>query len=130
MDIAKLTKAFVAIRDRRAEIKAAFDEEYNSLGLKMDRLAAELLRSLQEQKADSIRTEFGTVFRQEEVKPSCSDWSALDAWEKAHPEYSASDILEKRVSKKFITAYMEAHDGAVPPGVSVYREYVARVRRS
>lgn len=130
MDISVITKAYVAMRDKRAELKKKFDEEYGKIGEGMERLQAELLRAMQDQKADSIRTEFGTVYRQEEVKPSCADWSALDAWEKAHPEYSASDILEKRVSKKFITEYMETHDGAVPPGVSIYREYVARVRRS
>lgn len=130
MDIEKLTKAYIAIRDKRAEIKKAFDVEYTDLGAKLDRLEAELLRFMQDNKSEAIKTTFGTVYRQEEVKPSCSDWSALDAWEKANPDINASDILEKRVSKKFITEYMEANDGALPPGVSIYREYVARVRRS
>lgn len=130
MDVAKITKAYVAIRDKRAEIKKAFDEEYSSLGEKLARLEAELLRLMQDQKSDAIRTEFGTVYRQEEVKPSCSDWAALDAWEKTNPHINASDILEKRVSKKFVTEYMENNDGALPPGVSIYREYVVRVRRS
>lgn len=130
MDIEKLTKAYIAIRDKRAEIKKAFELEYTELGGKLDRLEAELLRFMQENKSEAIKTTFGTVYRQEEVKPSCSDWSALDAWEKANPDINASDILEKRVSKKFITEYMEHNDGALPPGVSIYREYVARVRRS
>lgn len=130
MDVAKITKAYVAIRDKRAEIKKEFDVAYADLGEKLDRLSAELLRLMQAQNSDAIRTEFGTVYRQEEVKPSCSDWSALDAWEKANPDINASDILEKRVSKKFITEYMENNDGALPPGISIYREYVARVRRS
>ena len=130
MDVAKLTKAYVAIRDRRAEIKKAFDLEYGDLGEKLSRLEAELLRLMQSQNTDALRTEFGTVYRQEEVKPSCSDWAALDAWEKAQSDINASDILEKRVSKKFITEYMENNEGALPPGISIYREYVARVRRS
>lgn len=130
MDIEKLTKAYIAIRDKRAEIKKAFDTEYGDLGSKLERLQAELLRFMQENKSEAVKTTFGTVYRQEEVKPSCSDWTALDAWEKANPDINASDILEKRVSKKFITEYMETNDGALPPGISIYREYVARVRRS
>jgi rubrerythrin len=130
MDVEKLTKAYIAIRDKRAEIKKAFDAEYGDLGDKLTRLEAELLRFLQDNKTESLRTEYGTVYRQEEVKPSCADWAALDAWEKNHPEINASDIMEKRLSKKFITEYMEANDGALPPGVNIYREYVARVRRS
>lgn len=130
MDIEKLTKAYIAIRDKRAEIKKAFDEEYNDLGSKLDRLEAEMLRFLQEHKSDAIKTTFGTVYRQEEVKPSCSSWADLDAWIESNPDVGPSDVLEKRVSKKFITEYMEHNDGALPPGVSIYREYVARVRRS
>lgn len=130
MDIEKLTKAYIAIRDKRAEIKKAFDEEYNALGTKMDRLHAELLRFLQENHTDLTRTQFGTVYRQEEIKPSCQDWQALDDWLKANPDISPSDVLEKRVSKKFVTEFMDTHEGALPPGVSVYREFVARVRRS
>lgn len=130
MDVEKLTKAFIAIRDKRTELKHEFDEQYKDLGTKMERLQAELLKFLQANHSDAVRTEFGTVYRQEEVKPSCADWAALDAWEKNHPEINASDIMEKRLSKKFITEYMEANDGALPPGVNIYREYVARVRRS
>ncbi len=130
MDIERLTKAYIAIRDRRSEIKKAFEEEYNDLGSKLDRLEAELLRFMQENKSEAIKTTFGTVYRQEEVKPSCSSWIDLDAWIESNPDVGPSDVLEKRVSKKFITEYMEAHDGALPPGISIYREYVARVRRS
>jgi rubrerythrin len=130
MDVEKLTKAFIAIRDKRTELKHEFDEQYKDLGAKMERLQAELLKFLQNNHSDAVRTEYGTVYRQEEVKPSCADWAELDAWEKNHPEINASDILEKRLSKKFIIEYMEANDGALPPGVNIYREYVARVRRS
>lgn len=130
MDIEKLTKAYIAIRDHRAEIKKAFEDEYKELGSKMDRLEAELLRFLQDNHSDAVKTTFGTVYRQEEVKPSCQSWTDLDAWIETNPDVTPSDVLEKRLSKKFITEYMDAHDGALPPGVSIYREYVARVRRS
>jgi hypothetical protein len=129
VDIERITKAYIAIRDRRAEIKKTFDADYTDLGSKLERLEAELLRHLQETRSEAIRTAFGTVYRQEEVKPSCQSWEALDTWIDGNPDIAASDVLEKRVSRKFITEYMETHDGALPPGVSVYREYVARVRR-
>ena len=130
MDIEKLTKAYIAIRDKRTEIKKAFDEEYNGLGEKLERLDAELLRFLQDNKSEAIKTTFGTVYRQEEVKPSCQSWQALDEWIEGNPDIAPSDVLEKRLSKKFITEFMESNEGALPPGVSVYREFVARVRRT
>lgn len=130
MDIERLTKAYIAIRDKRSEIKKAFEDEYNALGAKLERLDAELLRFLQQSNSQSIGTAFGTVYRHEEVKPSCQSWTALDEWIESNPDVAPSDVMEKRLSKKFITEYMEANEGALPPGVSIYREYVARVRRN
>ena len=130
MDVARITKAYVAIRDKRSELKKAFDLEDGALKENLTKLEAQLLRVMQEQKSDAIRTESGTVYRQEEIKPGVSDWSALDQWIEANDDVGPSDVLEKRVSRKFITEYMEQNDGALPPGVSVYREFVARVRRS
>lgn len=130
MDVERIVKVYITIRDKRAEMKRAFDEEYAKLGENLTKLENQLLRALGDNKLDSMRTAFGTVYRQEEVKPSCQDWSALDFWVEDNPQYGASDVFEKRLSKKFITDYMEAHDGNLPAGVSVYREYVARVRRS
>ncbi len=130
MDIAKLTKAYIAIRDKRAEIKKAFDTEDELLKGHLARLEAQFLRVLQMNNSESIRTEFGTVFRTEDMKPSCQDWKVLDTWVEAQPDISPSDVLEKRLSKTFVKEYMAANDGALPPGVSVYREFVARVRRN
>ena len=129
-DVNKLAEAYIAIRDKRAEIKKAFETEYEALGKGLELLGAQMLLELQSQHAESIKTEHGTIYRQEEIKPSCADWMALDTWMKAHPEYGASDVLEKRVSKKFVQEYMAGNNDELPAGINIYREYVVRVRRS
>ena len=130
MDVSKLTKAYVAIRDKRAEIKKLYDTEDALLKEHLTKLEAQFLRVLQMNNSESMRTEFGTVFRQEEMKPSCQDWAILDQWMESTPDVNPSDVLEKRLSKAFVKEYMTANDGNLPPGVSVYREFVARVRRN
>ena len=42
----------------------------------------------------------------------------------------AFDALERRIKKTFVSEYMENNGGAIPPGVSVYRQYAVRVRRN
>lgn len=123
----RFTKVYIKIRDKRAELKAAFDKEDSDLKLKQESLENAMLAQMNATGAKSVRTDFGTVYRQEEVKPSASDWDSLYRWIK---ENDAFDALERRVKKTFVTEYMETHDGALPPGVSVHREFVVRVRRS
>lgn len=127
MDVDRLAKAYIALREARSALKAEFEEKYKTLGAKQERLENEMLRFLQENNSDSVKTSNGTIYRQEELTPSGSDWEAFYNWV---AENEAFDALERRIKKTFVKEYMEAHDGAPPPGVSVYREYVVRVRRS
>lgn len=126
MDWAKVTKAHIRIREARSALKQEFDGKDNELKSQQQTLEAEMLRHLLESGAESIRTENGTFYRQEETIPNASDWGAFYDWIKEH---DAFDALERRIKKVFIKEFMETHDGALPPGVSVFRENVVRVRR-
>lgn len=127
MNTNTLTKAYVKLRDARTALKREFDEKDNALKAKQERLEAEMLRFLQENNLDSVRTETGTFYRQEDITPTGSDWQLFYDWVAKN---DAFDALERRIKKGFIKEYMETHEGGVPPGVSVYREYVVRVRRT
>lgn len=126
-NIGLMTKAYVKIRDARTELKRDFEEKDSALKAKLERIEAEMLKFLQENNTDSVKTANGTFYRQEEITPTGSDWDALYRW---ISENDAFDALERRIKKGFVKEYMETHEGGVPPGVSVYREYVVRVRRS
>lgn len=127
MDYNKLVTVYTKIREKRAEIKKAFDTEDGALKKQLEKLEGVLLGQLNATNTDSIRTEAGTFYRQEDITPSGSDWGAFYAWVK---DNDAFDALERRIKKTFVSEYMEANDGAVPPGVSVYRQHVVRVRKT
>jgi len=129
MDINKLVAVYVKMRDEKARIKKEADEKCVKIQEQMDRLNAEILKHLHEHSLESVKTEAGTAFKKEELKPSVKDWGAYDTW-LADQGVSPSDGYEKRVSRKFVTDYMDQHEGAMPAGVSVHREYVVTVRRS
>lgn len=126
IDLGKLTKAHINIRDARAGLKKDFDAADAELKASQERLEAAMLDHLNKHGMESVRTEAGTFYRQEDIKPSAGDWQALYDWIKQHDAWEA---LERRIKKTFISEYMEAHGGALPPGVNVHREFVIRVRR-
>lgn len=127
MDYAKVVEAYLNIRDRRAEIKRDYDAQDDNLKAAQRQLEGVLLKHLNDTGLDSARTPVGTFFRSESLKPSGSDWTAFYEWVRSNDAFEA---LEKRIKRDFIKEYMETHDGALPPGVSVHREYEVRVRRA
>lgn len=127
MDINKMTKVYVRIRDARAAATKVYEDADRKLKEQLEMAGNQLLKYLQDNKIQSLRTDAGTVYTEEDLKPSASDWDALYAF---IVEHNAFEALEKRIKKTFVKEYMEANDGALPPGVSVHREHVARVRRT
>lgn len=127
MDHNKLVTVYTKIRAKRAEIKKAYEAEDDKLKADLAKIEAVLLNHLNTTNTDAVRTEAGTFYRQQEIIPSASDWQAFYDWIK---ENDAFDALERRVKKTFVSEYMEAHEGAIPPGVSVYRTFVVRVRKN
>jgi hypothetical protein len=126
LDIGRVTAAHINIRDARHELKKQFDEADSDLKKAQQKLEAVMLDHLNKHGMDAVRTEAGTFYAQEEMTPSASDWNALYEWIKEHDAWEA---LERRIKRTFIKEYSEAHNGGLPPGVSVFRERIVRVRR-
>lgn len=126
-DIAKMTKVYVKIRDARAELKREFEAKDVDLKAQLEKLESAFLRLLEDSKLDSMKTEFGTVYRSEDTIPQAEDWDKLYAFIREHDAFEA---LEKRITKRFVKDFMEANEGRLPPGVKVFRKFTVNVRRS
>lgn len=128
VDLAKVTSTYVKIRDARGELKRAFEAEDAELKAKLEKLEGFMLQHLNTHGMESVRTEGGTFYRQEDVRPNIVDDVAFYSWIKQN---DAFDALERRVKKTFVTEFMETHEGGLPPpGINVSREYVVRVRKA
>lgn len=127
LDMNAITRAFIKIRNARADLKHRYDTEDGELKAKQAQLEAVMLDHLIRTRSEAMRTDAGTFYRQEDIKPSCADWSSFYSWIK---DNDAFDALEQRIKKTFVKTFMETHDGAMPPGVSVHREFVVRVRKA
>lgn len=127
MDTDRIARAFINLRDARTALAAEFKAADDALKAKQIMLQGVMLQHLETQKANSVATDSGTIYRQEELTPTGADWGAFYAWVR---ENDAFDALERRIKKTFIKQYMDDNEGAIPPGVSLFREYVVRVRRN
>jgi hypothetical protein len=72
-----------------------------------------MLRHLNQHGMESVRTEGGTFYKQEAIKPNIVDDVAFFAWVK---DNDAFDALERRVKVGFIKEFAEAHEGGCHPG--------------
>ena len=106
--------------------RRAWEEADAKLKLKQEVIESAMLKFLIDNKMDSVKTPVGTFYRQEEIMPAGADWDLIY---KFITDNDAFEMLERRIKKGFVKEYMETNNGSVPPGVTVHREYVVRVRR-
>lgn len=128
INVDQLVAAYTAIRNARNAAKAAFDKQDAALEEDMIKLRAVILEQMNATGAKSIATEHGTAYRVLKTKPSAADWSAIYGWIMENPE--RFELLEKRLKPTFIDHYAEEHDGAIPPGINVHRQYEVSVRKA
>jgi len=122
-----LVKIYVRIRDAKAAAKKEFDAKAVELEGKLLSIAAELKARAQAEGVEGFKTDFGTVFLTETMKTSCADWNAFGEFLKDHDPL---EFMEKRISSTAVKEYMKQHEGMLPPGVSIFKEIEARVRRA
>jgi hypothetical protein len=127
VSMGKLAQVYSSIRDARTEKRRAWEAEDLVLEEDMHKLKVMMLAALNATDAKSINTEYGTVYRSEKLKPSAADWTTIYTWIAEDPD--RFELLEKRLKSTFVKEYMEANEGAIPPGVNAHREFEVSVRR-
>jgi hypothetical protein len=136
MDTARVTKTYWKIVDARAAAKAAFDKSEAKVAFdaadkkfaeQQQTLEGAMLGFLNDTNQDKSANEFGGFKRRLDLKPSAEDWAVVYNW---IAETGAWELLNKRITKTFVEKYAEDHEGALPPGVKVYREYILSVTRA
>ena len=121
-----LLKLFIALRDRRAQRKAAFDVDDADDKAKQEKIEVEFLRRFQDRGIDNVSArDIGTAYRTTRVSASVADWDAVldhirenDAWE----------MLERRVNKTAVEQFKAVNDD-LPPGVNWSETQVVNFRR-
>jgi hypothetical protein len=126
LDDVSLLKLFIALRDRRAQRKAAYDEDDAGDKDKQNKIEVEFLRRFQDRGIDNVSArDVGTAYRSTRSSATVADWDAFlehvlsnEAWE----------MLERRVNKTAIEQFKSVNDD-LPPGVNWAETQVVNFRR-
>ena len=89
-----------------------------------------LFARLVERKADSTKTDSGTAYISQLANTKIEDREALFDFIAEHWDECGNDMLKLGVSIDPIRNYMQSHDGALPPGVSISHYNRLNIRRS
>lgn len=122
----RLVQAYVKMRDKRAELSAAFEAEDNKISAQMELVEAELLKICKSIGADSVRTPFGNVYRTVRTRYETSDWENMY---KFITEHNIPQVLERRISTTNMKQFLDENPDLMPVGMNVNNKYTVTVRR-
>ena len=125
MSVDTMVANYLLLREEKQRLKKEYDALTKRLDDVMDAMEGKMLKVLVDNKVKHMGTEHGTMYIKKVSKASCSDWHAYRQW---MIENDALDGLEKRVTQSFIKDYEENNQGELPPGITVFKENVARIR--
>jgi predicted metal-dependent phosphotriesterase family hydrolase len=126
VSVEKLTKVYLKIRDKRAELKAQFEAEDKELSEQLDEVKRALLDYCKTQGVDSVRTAAGLFYRSLKTRYWTNDWDSMNKFilDNAIPEF-----YEKRLNQTTVRTFLEENPDVLPPGLNVDSEYVITVRK-
>lgn len=124
--VAQVVERYILLRDRKKELKAEYDEQAKKLDDAMERIETHLLKIMQDQGLESIRTPYGTSYVSRRVSATVADWEAVLGFIKSNEEWG---MLEQRVSKTAVATWRDEHDD-LPPGINWTEERIVNIRRS
>jgi len=126
VSVERLTRAYLKIRDKRAELKAKYDEEEATLSKQLDKVKAALLDYCKTHEVESVRTSAGVFYRTVKTRYWTNDW---ESFHRFVLEVKEPGLLEKRINQSAMKALLEENPECVPPGLNTDAEYVISVRK-
>lgn len=126
MTLDQMVDAFVKLRDKVTVLKKEQTDALAPYNVAMAKLEGMMLDTLNQNGAESMRTDKGTVYKTSRTSTKVTEWSATldfirskECWE----------LLEARVSKTAAEAIIQETQQPIP-GVTTSREIAIGVRRS
>lgn len=127
MKVSEAVAMYVALRDKKAALKAELDEQLKPINERMEKLEAKLLEVLDTLDGGSIKTDAGTAYISTLTSVSVADRSVFMDHVRSKDDWG---LVEVRASKAGVTTYRDAHDGDLPPGVNLREERTVNIRRA
>jgi len=126
VSVEKLTRVYIKIRDKRAELAATFKDEDDKLKADQDKIKRALLDHCKEHSVESVRTSEGVFYRTVKQRYWTSDWDSMN---KFILENGVPEFFEKRLNQTVVKQFLDENPDTVPPGLNVDSEYAISVRK-
>lgn len=126
VQVDKLTRVYIKIRDARAALAAKFKEEDAELAAQLDTVKAALLDYCKDHGVDSVRTQEGLVYRTQKTRYWTNDWASMH---KFILDHQLPEFFEKRLNQGAVKEFLEENPELVPPGLNADSEYTISVRK-
>lgn len=123
----KLAGVYIKIRNKRADLRKAYEADDAHLEAQLDVVVGEMLATCEAVGASSIRTDAGTIIRTIKTRYWSSDWEAMHDFIQTN---AAFDLLERRIHQTNMKSYLEGNPDKLPPGLNSDSFYDISVRRS
>lgn len=126
MKINDIVQKYIALRDKKAQMKKEYEDRVAGVESLMEKVEAVLLKHFEETGSEAIKTDAGTAYKSTRTSATVADWDAVFAFIR---DKEAWEMLEHRVNKKAVEEFKAANDD-LPPGVNWRSEVVVNIRRS
>jgi hypothetical protein len=125
MELNDAIARYIAVRDKKQELEREHKERLLPLNEVLRKMENLFLGILNEQQAQNIKTDAGTILKNTKTNVKVDDWEEVLHYIR---ENEAWDALDRRISKTFVEDMAEQETPV--PGVSLTRTVVAQIRRS
>ena len=121
----KVIGTYIELRNKKESIEATAKEKVAKIKEQLSKLEVWIKEKADTDGVDSFKTSNGTAFLKTTDYAQVADWDAVLEFIK---DNDAFDLLEKRVSKTAVRAYIEA-DKSVPSGINYGTRLDVNVRK-
>lgn len=126
MKLSEVVTKYIELRDKKAELKAEYDNKVASIDEMLDKIEVKLLQVFEETGSKSFSTPNGTAYASVRTSASVADKEAFMEYVKNTEQWP---LLEVRASKTAVEQHRDLHED-LPPGVNWREERVVNIRRS
>jgi len=123
----KLVSVYIKMRDKRAQMKAEYEEQDGKIKEQMELIEQNLLEICKTTGADSIKTANGTAIKSVQTRYWTGDWASMHKFIR---DNDALDLMERRISQLNMKNFLRENPDLLPPGLNVDNKYTVTVRRS
>lgn len=124
--IDQIVERYVALRDRKKELKDDYDLKVENVDKALEKLENFLLKHLSDQGVESVRINAGTAFIQLKTSVATADRDEFMRFLHGTGEWAMADI---KPNKTAVKEYRDANDN-LPPGVNWSEVRAVSVRRA